>query len=168
MKLEEHVVALYDELRAPVCRYLLCLGIGPADADEVLQEAFLRLFAHLERGGPSQNLRAWIFRVAHNLALNQRRQGRHLSLRAPEEWAALGETRADASLTPELLLLERERMEAIHAAMQTLSPRELHCLHLRMEGLRYREIGEVLGVTISTVAELLRRALVKLRRPSHA
>jgi RNA polymerase sigma-70 factor (ECF subfamily) len=59
-------------------------------------------------------------------------------------------------------LLQKERLQRITVAMRTLSEQETECIHLRAEGLRYREIAQILGIGISTVADSLRRALAKL------
>jgi RNA polymerase sigma-70 factor, ECF subfamily len=163
---EEQMIALYDELHGPVFRYVVGLGTHPTDADEVIQEAFLRLFEHLSKGGPAPNLRGWIFRVAHNIAFNERRDRRHFSFPSPEEWESLGGT-IGLSASPEHLLLERERMDRVHAHLTSLSPQQLRCLHLRLEGFRYRDIAEALGVTTATVSVMLKRALAKLTRGLH-
>ena len=63
---------LFGELRKPVLRYLVAMGLAPADAEDVLQDAFLALFNHLRRGRPRTNLKGWVFRTAHNLALKRR------------------------------------------------------------------------------------------------
>src|SRR5580704_14948045 len=78
-RLEHEVVALFDEFRLPLLRYLSSFGLALADGEEVLQEVFLSLFQHLQRGRSRENLRGWLFRVAHNLALKRRyRAGRDL------------------------------------------------------------------------------------------
>jgi RNA polymerase sigma-70 factor, ECF subfamily len=167
LKLEERIVELFDELRLPVFRYLLCLSVSPEEADEVIQDTFLRLYKHLRSGGRDDNLRSWIFRVAHNTALNQLKGRRHFAPAGPDQWVELNELSADPAPNPEELLLRKERMIRLHAAMSTLSAQQLQCVHLRAEGFRYREIAELLGVTVSTVAESLRRAIDKLTRESH-
>ena len=65
---------------------------------------------------------------------------------------------------PERELLERERMERIHRGMDGLSEQQQRCLFLRMEGLRYPEIGAALGISASAVGEFLRRAVARLRK----
>src|SRR5580658_99264 len=69
---EQQVIQLFDELRNRLLRYLLALGLPVHEGEEVIQEAFLALFQHLQRGRSRQNLRGWIFRVAHNLGLKRR------------------------------------------------------------------------------------------------
>ena len=167
LKLEERIVQLFDELRKPVFRYLLCLGGSPVEADEVIQETFLRLYQHLHAGGRDDNLRGWVFRVAHNTALNQIKSRKFLAPISPEKWAELIESSTDPAPGPEELLLAKEKMTRLHATISTLPPREQQCLHLRVEGFRYREIAEILGVTVSTVAESLRRAIANLTREAH-
>src|ERR1700691_3320681 len=75
-RLEADVVALFDELREPLLRYLVSFGLALPDGEEVLQEVFLALFQHLQRGKSRENLRGWLFRVAHNLALKWRYRSR--------------------------------------------------------------------------------------------
>ena len=57
LKLEEQITQLFDELRQPVRRYLLCLNVSPMEAEEIIQDTFLRLFRHLHSGGREDNLR---------------------------------------------------------------------------------------------------------------
>src|SRR2546430_15404679 len=66
---------LYRELRKPLLRYLVCLGLSADEAQDVVQDAFLSLHRHLTSGGSQENIRSWLFRVAHNAARN--RQNRY-------------------------------------------------------------------------------------------
>lgn len=163
-KLKERVTQMFDELREPVYRYLVCRGASPAEADDVIQETFLRLYQHLNAGGKEDNLRAWVFRVAHNISVNDVKRYNHLFSVAPPGFAGLEISQVDPTPGPEDLLLRKEEMARVHAAMSSLSEQQKQCLYLRAEGFRYREIAEVLGVTMSTVAESLRRAIKKLIR----
>ena len=167
LKLEEQITLMFDELRGPVYRYLLCLSASPTEADEIIQETFLRLYRHLNAGGREDNLRGWVFRVAHNIGINEFKKRNRLSSIAPGEFAKVEASTTDPRPSPEELLLRREKMARVHAAISTLSEQQRQCLYLRAEGFRYREIAEILEVTISTVAESLRRAIKKLIRESH-
>ena len=62
---------LYRELRKPLLRYLVCLGLSGDEAQDVVQDAFLSLQRHLASGGSQENIRSWLFRVAHNQARNR-------------------------------------------------------------------------------------------------
>jgi RNA polymerase sigma-70 factor, ECF subfamily len=152
------VTVLYRELRKPLLRYLLCLGLTSDEAQDVVQDAFLSLQRHLASGGDQENIRGWVFRVAHNLARNHqtsyhRRFGETLD--GGKDFPA-----EDA--TPEEVVLEREKLQRFAAAIQLLTKSERECLLLRAGGLRYREIGEVLGIATSTVGDTVERAMRKL------
>src|ERR1700691_2776021 len=71
-EIECEVMRLFDQFRDPILRYALSFGISVHDAEEVTQDVFLSLFKHLQMGRSRRNLRGWIFRVAHNLAIRQR------------------------------------------------------------------------------------------------
>ena len=150
--------ALYRELRKPLLRYLVCLGLTSDEAQDVVQDAFLALHRHLSAGGSQENIRGWLFRVAHNQARNrQNRYDRNVS--APTDPEA-GGMRDEA--TPEREVLEKEKFRRLAKAMRLLSATERDCLLLRANGLRYREIGEVLGIATSTVGDTVERAVKKL------
>jgi RNA polymerase sigma-70 factor, ECF subfamily len=168
LKLQEQVTKLFTELREPVYRYLLCLGLAAAEAEEITQETFLKLYRHLHAGGGEVNLRGWVFRVAHNVGINELKRRKHVVAVSLEQWTELVRSSVAHSPTPEELLQHREKITRIHAAIATLSEQQKECLYLRAEGFRYREIAEVLGVTVSTVVESLRRAIKKLSKESHA
>jgi RNA polymerase sigma-70 factor (ECF subfamily) len=167
LKLEEQITQMFDELREPIYRYLLCLSASPTEADEIIQETFLRLYRHLNAGGREDNLRGWVFRVAHNIGINEFKKRSRLFSSAPCGIGELEISTADPKPGPEELLLRREKMVRVHAAISALSEQQRQCLYLRAEGFRYREIAEILEVTISTVAESLRRGIKKLIMESH-
>ena len=160
MNLQDQVVRLYEEARQDVYHYLLRLGLSPAHAQEGSQEAFLRLYAALTRGESIHNPRAWIFRVAHNLAVTHHTAG--------ERWMpldpALEATMTDGGPGPEGDAIQRERVARVSEALAELSPQQRRCLYLRAEGLRYREIAETIGIGVSTVSQFLTRAIARLRR----
>ena len=149
---------LYRDLRKPLLRYLVCLGLSSDEAQDVVQDAFLILHRHLASGGSQENIRGWLFRVAHNQARNrQNRYDRNFSAPMdPEMNAVLDEA------TPERAVLEKERYQQLDKAIRLLTASERECLLLRAAGLRYREIGEVLGIPTSTVNDTVDRAIKKL------
>jgi DNA-directed RNA polymerase specialized sigma24 family protein len=75
-ELELEVMALFDAYRARLLGYVSAFGLTGHDGEEVVQEVFLSLFCHLRMGKSRSNLRGWVFRVAHNLALKQRMANR--------------------------------------------------------------------------------------------
>jgi RNA polymerase sigma-70 factor (ECF subfamily) len=157
---QEQVAQLFEEAREDVYRYLLMLGVYPPQAQEATQEAFLRLYASMRKGETIENPRAWVFRVAHNLGLRIRQKQSSQQPFDPELEAQVAAAGAD----PEQRLLERERSLRFHRAVEGLSEQQRRCLYLRLEGLRYPQIGSILGISASTVGEFLRRAMVRLKK----
>jgi RNA polymerase sigma-70 factor (ECF subfamily) len=152
---EPEVERLFHEFRKPLLRFLVCSGASADEGLDIVQDTFLRLHQHLLGGGARDNLRAWVFRVAHNAALNRRK--------SKSGWHE--ELKNDAACprdNPERQFLKKERFRRLHQAMRELSAIERECVVLRSEGLRYREIGEVLEMGTSTAADHLDRALRKL------
>jgi RNA polymerase sigma-70 factor (ECF subfamily) len=161
--LHTKVGELFESARNDVYYYVLTLGPPPAQAQEITQEAFLRLYASLKTGDPIENMRAWVFRVAHNLALKSRTRESKLHPLETELESQLRGRYQDI----ESELIHRDRQERFAEAVAGLSPQQRQVLHLRAEGLRYREIAEVLGLGTSTVNEFLRRAISKLKKVLH-
>jgi RNA polymerase sigma-70 factor, ECF subfamily len=158
--LQDRVSQLFEEARDDVYRYLLTLGLQPPRAQEAVQEVFLRLYATLKKGEAIENPRGWVFRVAHNYGLKVRE--RQISEQPID--AALEARLSTPGGNPETELLERERMLRFHSAVEGLSQQQKRCLFLRMEGLRYPEIGSALGISASAVGEFLRRAMARLKK----
>jgi RNA polymerase sigma-70 factor (ECF subfamily) len=157
-RLEDEVTGFYDEFRVPVLRYLYSLRIPADDGEEIVQEVFLALFRHLRDGKPRSNLRGWIFRVAHNLALKNRlARMRHCETEATAE-------HADPGLNPEQLAAGRQRQARLVSVVRAMPEQDQYCLSLRAEGFRYREIAEIVGISLGSVANALERSLARLSR----
>lgn len=156
------VLEHYDREQIPLRRYLVFLGVRDATAQEIVQESFLRLFRHLGQNGARGNLRAWIYRVAHNLARNEQTASRERQCDslAAEHTDALAEIGGES---PERLLLNREKQERLYTAIQNLPEAQRACLVLRAQGMKYREIASVLDISISNVGENVQRGLSRLR-----
>lgn len=162
-KIHREIMELYDEFRSPLLRYGLSLGLSIQDAEEVTQEVFLALFRHLHFDRSRKNLRAWLFRVTHNLALKQR-LANQASLQRTAGDTTLAEGHAAASLNPEEQMSAAQRRDRLRAVVKALSEKDQNCLRLRAEGLRYREIATVLGVSLGAVSTSLTRSLARLAR----
>jgi len=149
---------LFQELRRPLLRYLTGLGLSLEEAQDVAQDSFLALHKHLTSGGSQANIRSWLFRVAHNRARNcQQSYAQRMGEPLDPTFDA-----ASLAATPEQELLASERQRKLDVAVRSLNDVERQCLMLRAEGLRYREIGEVLSMSTSTVADTVERAIRKL------
>jgi RNA polymerase sigma-70 factor (ECF subfamily) len=162
-EIECAVIRLFDELRSPVLRYVLSFGISVHDGEEVTQDVFLALFRHLQLGKSRQNLRGWIFRVAHNLALKRRYAIHKLRDTVDSNWT-IAERQFDPSPNPEELVSSNQRRARLLAVLHALPEEDQCCLRLRSEGLRYREIAEVLGISLGAVSISLTRSLARFIR----
>lgn len=161
-RLEQEVMELFDEFRCPLLRYSLSLGLSIHDAEEVVQDVFLALFRHLQLGRSRKNLRGWLFRVAHNLTLKKRLANRTVVQRSADD-ASMTE-HADPAPDPEEQLMVAQRRYRLQAVVQALPENDQHCLRLRAEGLRYREISTVLGLSLGAISISLTRSLARLAR----
>lgn len=159
--LAEEVAALFLELRNPLHRYLLTFGLATEDCEEVAQEVFLSLFRHLRRDGARTNLRGWVFRVGHNLALKRRlADSRDISLGT--DYSEQGYLVADHAPDPETEAADRQTQQRLHAVWRALPEQDRRCMALRAEGLRYREIAGVLEISLGAVALSLARSLDRM------
>lgn len=161
--LEQDIIKLFEQWRAPLYEYLVIVFGQPAEAEEIVQDAFLQLCHALSEGQTIHNSKGWLFRVAHNLALNRRKHDKFFDPLEADAFEELCRQLPDTAPSPEQTFLQREKFTRLHAAMKRLSLQEKQCLHLRAEGFRYREISEILGVSADTVNEYLRRAMRKLK-----
>jgi RNA polymerase sigma-70 factor (ECF subfamily) len=164
MTLSERVHALFEQLHVPVFRYLLRKTRDSGQAEDITQETFLRLFRHLREDRLLDNPKAWLFTVANNLAVDASRSGSHIKDLDETTWKKIEESRSGLQADPEKLMLQRERLDRLHIAVLNLTPLQRDCLHLRAEGLRYREIADLLKISPSTVMDAVRRATLKLSR----
>jgi len=161
-ELENVVVHLFDQTQARLSRYVLGFGLSLHDAEDIVQETFLSLFHHLERGRPRWNLNGWLFRVAHNLALKRRVANRVFESHVVDEDALAQHPCARPNAEQELSFNQtRARLRAVFAA---LPEQDQRCLYLRAEGLKYREIAEVLGISLGGVSLSISRSLARIVR----
>src|SRR5271170_5774208 len=116
---EEEVIRLFGLFRNPLLRYAISLGLPLHDGEEIIQEVFLALFRHLQLGKSRRNLRGWVFRVAHNLALKQRSANRkaQATLNSDETVAY---RQPDAAPNPEERAASSQRLERMQAILGAL------------------------------------------------
>jgi RNA polymerase sigma-70 factor, ECF subfamily len=160
---EEKVIGLFDELRIPLLRYLSGFPLTPQDSEDVIQEVFLALFQSLRSGKSHQNVRGWLFRAAHNLALKKYQRSRKDNentglLMAVEERVA------DPAPNPEDQFAFNQTQKRLLSVVRAMPEQNRWCLYLRAEGLRYREIAEVLDISLGSVSLYLERSLAHIAR----
>ncbi len=124
-------------------------------AEDVAQDAFIRVYRAAGKFKPQARFSTWLYRIVVNLCHDQRRRWKLRLSSFEEEPAAPAESSR----------AEREEISArVHAAMEELAPRQRAVLVLhRFEGQSYREIAASTGLSESAVESLLVRAYAKLR-----
>jgi RNA polymerase sigma-70 factor (ECF subfamily) len=158
-KTRQRIIDLYDHLRPSLRAYICCLGMSSDQAEDVIQESFLRLVRHRFERDAGDNLRAWVFRVAHNLSMDVHRSQLRCSYGNDEEPRPVIRERVDPRPSPEQQLLLDERMRRFGDAFAHLTPKQRQCVLLRAEGFRYREIAHTLGISVQRVGELMQRSI---------
>lgn len=156
------IVELYDSARPSLFGYLCSIGLRSSEAEDVIQESFLRLVKHFSTAGEEQNLRGWLFRVAHNLAMDLFRSVDRSDVDSLAEVFRLIQEQADRAMNPEENAVRAEELRRMQIAMSRLTTQQRYAVLLRAEGLRYREIAAVLGISTQRVASLIQRALTHL------
>ncbi len=149
----------YESYQRELFAFLLRVTREPAAAEDIAQEAFLRLCRELGRGAaPPDNVRAWLYRVAGNLAVSR---GRHVGV--ARRW--LSRTRSEEELfeAPERTALRFERHERLQAVLAGLSTDERMGLLMAARGFSGHEVATALGRTDVSTRTMLCRARFRLR-----
>jgi RNA polymerase sigma factor (sigma-70 family) len=159
----ERVAALYEAHRVAIYRFLAGQGLDTGTAQELTQDVFVKLFVAIGRGTEIRSEQSWLYVVASNLAVDHwRREGRAMWVEL-DAIPALAESLRSAELTPEAAFARSERLRRVAKVMALLPKEQRLGIHLRMQGMRYRAIAEILGVSTSTAAEWLSIAVERLR-----
>jgi RNA polymerase sigma-70 factor (ECF subfamily) len=164
----EQLVRAYDQ---SVLRHAMNLLRSPEEARDVYQEVFLKVYRNLHTFRFDCSFHTWLYRIVTNVCLD------HLRKRGVrKEEPSVVETgegpvdrmenfeEASAQANPERKMWNRQLKERIEEGLQELTPRERMVFELRhYEGLRLRNIGEILGTTEDAAKNCLFRATQKMR-----
>jgi RNA polymerase sigma-70 factor (ECF subfamily) len=158
------VLRYQDRLYATIVR----LVGGPEDAQDVLQDAFVRAFEKLDQFHGESSFYTWIYRIAVNVALtgHRKRRQRGLGRAALPGNGRKGEEPADDSpeADPSFALERIERETIVESALAALGPEQRAVVVLKdFDGCRYEEISSLLSIPIGTVRSRLHRARCELR-----
>jgi RNA polymerase sigma-70 factor (ECF subfamily) len=161
---------LVEKYHRAIIHFLFRMVRNQAIAEELAQEAFLRVYRSRESYRAEAKFTTWLYRIATNLAVNHARDNRHeratqsVYLDAPDEETGRTPDVADTELSVEEQLLRDERMKAIRTHVMALPERQrMAVLMHKYQGMDYREIGEVLKLSESATKSLLFRAYQTLR-----
>ncbi|MBD3335842.1 MAG: sigma-70 family RNA polymerase sigma factor [Candidatus Eisenbacteria bacterium] len=157
---EDAFALLVRRWEKAVFAFLEMMVGSPEEAQDLAQEAFLRMCRHAPRYRPSGQFRSWLFRIAGNLARSRLRRRKIL------RWVRFDPVLHDRLIPgdrPDAALERQERRRAVRRALGRLPERQRQALVLRQyEGLAYREIAETMETTVSAVESLLFRAMAAL------
>ncbi len=160
---DEQATIYFREHSGAVFRYIAGVYGREEDAEEVTQEAFLRLHQALVAQVVIESPRAWALTVARRLMLDRLRHEHSASTRTVAVGAEVLEAVRDSAPSPEDTLAERRRLAALTHAVRDLTDLERQCLFARAEGLTLREIGEVVNMDLRRVAEVVTRSVRTLQ-----
>jgi RNA polymerase sigma-70 factor (ECF subfamily) len=146
---------LFRQHGTAVYRFAVAMLRHHQDAEDVVQETFLKLLRHLAAGGSAENIRGWLFTVAAN-ALRDRQRGR-------SRWVPWGPDH-EGTVAPPPLLDEDGRVKMLRDALHRLAPRDRLLLALRAQDLSYRDIAAATGIRFASVGRLLARAVDRCER----
>jgi len=139
-----------------------------ADADEVVQETFLRGYRKLQDFDARSNFGTWVYRIAMNCALDVLKKGkRQTAVPIAEEYdSELSSVQlADCAAGPDRLVLSQEIEKRRHAAMERLTPTERVAFVMRhMEARSTEEIAAALGIAPNSAKNAVFRAVQKMRQ----
>ncbi|MEI9978449.1 MAG: sigma-70 family RNA polymerase sigma factor [Edaphobacter sp.] len=168
----QQILVLYDELRPKLIKYLHKMYLKRDVAEELIQEAFLRLTTELMQPNNIGNVHGWIVRVVHNLAVD-------LIIRKEKDAARLAdissvelETVIDPSAGPDEEFRKKEQAARMQAALLTLTPQQQQCFNLRILGVHYKDIGLTLGFSEQRASLVVKQVAVRLatllEEPKHS
>jgi RNA polymerase sigma-70 factor, ECF subfamily len=162
---------LIRRFEQPVYNLVSRLVDNPADAADVTQEVFLKVFRKVSGFRSESSLKTWIYRIAVNEARNQRRwflrhRGKEIGLepgesdtQGPQDWLS------DPGRSPFQSAVDQETHALIESALQKVSPNYRAAVVLReVEDLSYEEISQVLEVSLGTVKSRILRGRESLRK----
>jgi RNA polymerase sigma-70 factor, ECF subfamily len=164
MTFHERVIGYFEQLQTPIFLFLLRRTHDASHAEDLTQETFLRLCRHLHEGRPIENPQGWLFTVAANLATDLDRQESNIKEVDENTWKQIENSWSGMQLDPETILLQSQCLDRLQIAVSNLTSLQRECLHLRAQGLRYREIANLMEMSLSTVAASVRRATLRLGR----
>lgn len=152
----------FDRLAARHMRRAVALAQrltgNPSDADEIAQDAFLRVWQHAARwDGARAAFTTWLYRIVVNLAIDRGRR---------PDWSPLEDADALPDNAPDAVALIAERQTAalVNRALDALPDRQRAAVVLfHQEGLSLRQASEILGMTETAFASLLARARAALK-----
>ncbi|HMJ03722.1 MAG TPA: RNA polymerase sigma factor [Conexibacter sp.] len=163
---EEAFRVIHDRFRTRLLAYARqMLGSSRADAEDVLQDVFVRAYAALRANERDVSLRAWLYRIAHNRCIDELRRPAGAAGASPEILDSLPAQDCD----PMAAVEQRESLRRLVEDVQRLPEQQRSALLMReLSGMTYQDLSNALDVTVPAVKSLLVRARIGLARASEA
>ena len=157
---EDAVGTVFDTYYQHLYRYIYRHVHHQVTAEDLAAEVFTRMLAQIAKGrGPQRNLRAWLYRVAHNLVIDEARRSVHRDHEQLDEQAVSAGQDVEAEVQATVL-----RQQA-RDALGRLTVKQRSAIILRfLEGLENEEAARILGMSIGAVKALQHRGLASMRR----
>jgi len=155
----ETIEELFGALESPLLSYALRLAGDAGAAEDIVQEAFMKLHAQFDE---VREPRRWLYRTVHNLALNHRRQaGKIVPLSPPgDDGSPAADDTADPQPLPDEQIARLEGIGLVRLCLETLDDRSRELIRLKFnEDLSYKEISARTGLKMGHVGYLLHHAL---------
>ena len=139
-------------------RYVLYLVHDTAMARDIVQETFIRTYQNLRSYNPKYKFSSWIYRIAHNQAMNALKKDRHIATHAIESFPdTTYDTRIDELIDAKIL------HQRVQACLNQLAPKYREVVQLiYFENMKYEDAGDVLRLPVSTIGVRLARAKAQL------
>lgn len=148
---------IYKAFSSFVYNVALRITRNSADAEEVTQDVFMKIYRNLKRFEFRSTFRTWVYRITMNTAINQYRKSKREEA-GRVDYESARETLASED-SPVEELIEKDNENRVNSLLEVLSPQQKACLVLReLQGLSYREIAATLKVPLNTVRTRLMRA----------
>jgi RNA polymerase sigma factor (sigma-70 family) len=159
VRADDRMDVLYARHWGELCHYIKKhFGAGPPDPEDVAQEAFMK-FAAVQDRDAIDNPRAYLFRTAHNVLVDERRR---LAVRAPDRVTADADLTSDGR-TPERVLVGQERLGILSRTLRAMpAPRRRSFLLNRLQGLSCAAIARMTGYSESAVKKHIGLAMLEL------
>jgi RNA polymerase sigma-70 factor (ECF subfamily) len=161
---EEQALPHLDRLYGAALRYTR----NPADAEDLLQEAFAKAYAKFHQFEPGTNLRAWLYRILHNTYINTYRKKQRRpqeSLQDDIDDFSFYDRVQRAGRSAEYEVLSAITSEEVRAALESLPDTFRMAVYLAdVEGFAYKEIAEIMDTPIGTVMSRLHRGRKALQQ----
>jgi len=157
---QDALASVFDEYAPAIFKYLLRLGIGSQEADQITGDVFVRLLEKIKEGkGPQKNLRSYLFQTAYHLVVDQSRERQRITTLDMAD-TVVQDSQPVSAMAEDKLLLEKlaKIME------RELTEEQTNVIVLRFqEDFSLKETAEIVGKNINAVKALQNRGINKLR-----